>query len=298
MTGSVDLHTHSTASDGRLSPTALVELAAEVGLASLALTDHDSVAGLDEASSAAEAVGVSFIPGIELSADLPGGECHILGYYLDDRAPALRQVLQRLQQSRQERGYGMVQRLRAMGVPLSWERVQALAQGGLVTRTHIAEALLEAGVIDSRQEAFDRYIGYHGPAYVVGQKLSPVEAVRLLRQVRGVPVLAHPTFVEPERDWRANPLFPWPFLEELCQAGLLGLEAYFGGYSTDLSARLLALAEHYGLIVTGGTDFHGHDETPPLGSVPVPPHVVGDLCRLAQRCQSPWMGELRTPVRP
>lgn len=288
---SIDLHTHSTASDGQLTPGELVAEAASKEIRVLALTDHDTVAGIDEAWSVARRLEVTFIPGVELSTDWPGGECHVLGYFLDYRSPQLLEFLRRFQESRRERGRGMVERLLALGLPISWERVQALAREGTVTRSHVAEALLEARCVGSRQEAFERYIGRGGPAYVERHKSPPEEAVRLIRQARGVPVLAHPTFVESGRDWEAefSRLVPWPFLERLCEAGLLGLEAYYGEYPAALSAKLASLAEYYGLTVTGGSDFHGNPETPGLGCVWVPPQVVSDLHRLARRCASPWV---------
>lgn len=289
-----DLHTHSTASDGLLTPAELVERASALGLSALALTDHDTVAGLDEAWSVAKEREIAFIPGVELSTDYSVGECHILGYYLDYRFPALRQALEDCQASRLRRGLQMVERLGDLGLPLSWAQVQGLARGGIVTRAHVAAALLEAGLIETRQEAFERYIGHGGPAYVPRHKFSPEDAIGLILQAHGVPVLAHPTFAEPDRDWTADlsQLLPWPFLERLVRAGLLGLEAGYNGYPQDLVARLSGLAGHYGLIVTGGSDFHGHAEHgDTLGCAPVPAEAVRDLFRLAQRCGSPWVQE-------
>lgn len=286
-----DLHTHSTASDGRLTPEALVEQAASLGLQALALTDHDTVAGLDVAWMAAKAQGLTFIPGLELSTDWGRGECHILGYWLDYRAPDLGEWLERFQKSRLERGRRMVERLQALGLPISWERVQELAQGGTVTRPHVAEALLEKGYVANREEAFERYLGTGRPAYVARYKLLPEEAVRLIRNFHGVPVLAHPVSVEPERNWADDSLYPWPFLERLREAGLLGLEAYFRMSSPEISSRLADLAERYGLIVTGGSDFHGFPEDEGLGSTPVPLTAVRDLWSLARICGSPWTQE-------
>ena len=268
-----------------------MERAASLGLRALALTDHDTVAGLDEAWSVSRQVGLIFIPGIELSTDVPGVECHILGYYVDHRHPVLEEALARFRQVRRDRGEKMVERLHGLGVPVSWQRVQELAQGGTVARPHVAEALLEAGHVSSRQEAFERYIGHGRPAYVGRSKLSPEDSVLLIRQAHGVPVLAHPTFADPGYDFTADPSqqAPWPFLERLCQAGLLGLEAYYTNYPAGLSARLVALAGRYGLIVTGGSDFHGSPESPALGSVAVPPEAVSNLLLLAERCGSPWV---------
>jgi predicted metal-dependent phosphoesterase TrpH len=287
----LDLHTHSTASDGRLSPGKLVEKSAAVGLEVIALTDHDTVAGLDEAWAAARTLQVTFIPGVEISTTHSGGECHILGYFLDYRSPALQELLQQFRESRLTRGHDMVKRLAELGLPLSWQRVQELTQGGTITRAHVAEALLEAKLVSTRQEAFDRYIGHGRPAYISRFKLMPEEAVRLIRQVHGIPVLAHPTYAEPALDWQApvEALIPWPFLEGLVQAGLLGLEVYYGAYSSETMDRLAAIAAHYGLIPTGGSDFHGHDEHPPLGCAPVPASVLPNLLRAARTMESPWM---------
>lgn len=288
-----DLHTHSTASDGRLTPEELVEQAASLGLQALALTDHDTVAGLDVAWTAARRWGLVFIPGLELSTDWGSGECHILGYWLDYRAPALSEWLKRFQESRLERGRKMVERLQALGLPVSWKRVQELARGGTVTRPHVAEALLEKGYVASREEAFERYLGIGRPAYVPRYKLLPEEAVQLVRRFHGVPVLAHPVSVEPERAWTddSSSLYPWPFLERLLRAGLLGLEAYSGMSPPEVGPRLADLAERYGLIVTGGSDFHGFPEDVSLGSIPVPPTAVRDLWNLARICGSSWTSE-------
>jgi predicted metal-dependent phosphoesterase TrpH len=289
----IDLHTHSTASDGHLTPGGLLEKAASLGLDALALTDHDTVAGIDEAWTIARQRGVTFIPGVELSTDLSGGECHVLGYFLDYRSPSLQKDLSLFRDGRLQRGERMVELLRDLGMPLSWERIQELAHGGTVTRAHVAEALLEAGYTASRAEAFERYIGHKGPAYVQRYKLTPEDAVRLIREAHGVPVLAHPTFVEPGRDWIAelDRLTPWPFLERLLEAGLLGVEAYYGVYPAELAAGLAGMAAHYGLIATGGSDFHGHSESAALGCVPVPSQAVRDLIRLAHFCGSPWVSE-------
>lgn len=297
--GTVDLHTHSTASDGQLTPGELVEKAASLGLYALALTDHDTVAGIDEARSVARRIGFTLIPGVELSVDWPTGECHILGYFLDHRSPQLQAALDTFREGRLLRGKRMVERLGSLGLPLSWERVQQLAQGGTVTRAHLAAALQEAGHVASRQEAFDRYLGHGRPAYVPRDKLSPEDAIRLIVRAHGIAVLAHPTFVEPERAWSATleQQIPWPFLERLLRAGLHGLEAYYGEYPPDLSARLCGLAAHYGLIVTGGSDFHGHEEKPTLGCASMPLEALDNLVRLARKLGCPGAAEVPLPLR-
>jgi len=291
VASTLDLHTHSTASDGRLSPDKLIEKSAAMGLEVVALTDHDTVDGLDKAWATARTLQVTFIPGVEISTTHSGGECHILGYFLDYRSPHLLKLLQEFRESRLTRGQDMVKRLAELGLPLSWQRVQELAQGGTITRAHVAEALLEAKLVSTRQEAFDRYIGHGRPAYISRFKLTPEDAVRLIRQVRGVPVLAHPTYAEPAIDWKApvGELIPWPFLESLVQAGLIGLEVYYGAYSSEVIDRLAAMAAHYDLIATGGSDFHGHKEHPPLGCAPVPASVLPNLLHAARTMESPWM---------
>lgn len=293
LAGTVDLHTHSTASDGQLTPGELVREAVAVGLWALALTDHDTVAGVDEARCVARQLELAFIPGVELSVDWPTGECHLLGYFLDDGSPPLQQALLGLRDGRLNRGKGMVERLYDLGLPLSWERVQELAGNGTVTRAHVATALQEAGHVTSRQEAFDLYIGHGRPAYVPRDKMTPEEAIRLIEQAHGIAVLAHPTFAEPQRDW-SKPLSrwpPWPFLERLRKAGLRGLEAYYGEYPPDLTARLCGLAAQYGLLVTGGSDFHGLADKPALGSAAVPLEAVSSLICLARQQGCPGAEE-------
>jgi 3',5'-nucleoside bisphosphate phosphatase len=272
----LDLHTHSTASDGLHSPTELVELAARAGLTMIALTDHDSTEGLAEAQAAGTAQGVSVIPGIEINTYLPHGrgEAHVLGYYPDLGSADLQSFLRFLRETREKRGERMVELLRAQGYDITWQRVRELAHGA-VGRPHVALALMEKGYAESIADAFKRYISPGRPAYVPRFKLAPEDAVRLLRSVRGVPVLAHPMRLYGLED---------DLLPRLMAAGLLGLECYYGDYDEPTVEHLLSLAEQHGLVATGGSDYHGPGVHPtPLGGRYVPPEAATRLRELADR---------------
>lgn len=248
MGSKADLHTHSTASDGVLTPTQLVDLAAEQGVQVLALTDHDSLEGIREAqAAAARHPGLHLIPSVELSTDIPGSEVHVLGYFLDPANTELQDFLARFRASRLNRGRRMVEKLQALGMPITWERVQEIAGDAAVGRPHIAQALLEKGLVASIQEAFEKWIGRNGPAYAEREKMTPAEAVRFLLRVQGIPVLAHPGYTE-----NVDEILP-----ELVAAGLVGIEVYYRDYDAQQIARLEALADRYGLVPTGGSDFHG-----------------------------------------
>ncbi len=270
----VDLHIHSNASDGKFSPPALVKMAAELGLKYIALTDHDTVSGIPSALEAARSLPqLTFIPGVEISTDVPEGEVHILGYYVDYTSPELGESLEKFRNSRQSRAQGMIAKLGQLGIDISWARVQELAGDGSIGRPHIARAMLEKGYITRFEEAFDKYIGHGGPAYVERYKMTPEEAVQLILQANGLPVLAHPfTVHEPEK-----------LVKELKPAGLVGLEAYYKDASRKDTDAMLLLAEQYNLIATGGSDFHGIDENTEVkpGGVDIPLQVAESLVALA-----------------
>lgn len=275
----VDLHCHTTASDGKLSPTALVRLAAELGLEAIGVADHDSTEGLDEAIAAGQRFGVEVIPAVELSCDVAEGELHILGYFPDYHDGEFQAELARLREGRTGRAQAMVQRLAELGYPISFQRVQELAGEGAIGRPHVAQALVEAGYVGSKAEAFDRLIGRHGPAYVERAKLSPTDACRLLRRVGALPVFAHPYIVRPDGSI-LEPLPVAPSLPELVEAGLAGLEVYYPRYTQAMTAQLKALARRYRLLVTGGSDFHGDGNAgAALGSIYVPPQCLAALKR-------------------
>jgi 3',5'-nucleoside bisphosphate phosphatase len=268
-TGFIDLHLHTTASDGAFSPAQIVQMALAAGLRAVAITDHDTMDGVDEAQAAAAGTGLAVIPGVEMSSDLPQGEAHILGYFLDAHNPDLVRLLATLRKARWDRAQRMVEKLGALGVPVSWDRVAAIANGGAVGRPHVARALIEAGHVSSVQDAFALYIGREGPAYVDRYKLTPEEVTRTVLQWGGLPLLAHPSFVV---DLMA-------LLPRLVSAGLVGMEAYYTGYSPEVTASLLRLARDNGLVGTGGSDFHGKSVVAGavLGSVGVPYAVLEEL---------------------
>jgi len=270
MPNYIDLHTHSTASDGLYTPSELLQHAHEVGLRILALTDHDSTAGLEEAAEAAQRLHIELIPGIELNSDVGDDEVHVLGYFLEYQRPAFQATLKVLRDARVRRGERMVELLNEQGVHISWEHVRELAQGS-VGRPHVARALLDAGYVSSIGEAFDKYIGKHSPAYVPRYKLTPRDAVRLIASANGLAVMAHPITLPGLDELRR-------WLPELCAAGMVGLETYYGPYTPEEEQALRALADEYGLIPTGGTDYHGPDIHPtPLGGRFVPAEAVERL---------------------
>jgi predicted metal-dependent phosphoesterase TrpH len=275
----IDLHTHSTASDGLLSPTELVQRATAAGLILIGLTDHDTTAGVAEAQAAGARLGVTVIPGVEINTDLPDdhGEAHVLGYYLDVGQPAFRATLTFLRDAREKRGERMVQQLREQSIDIAWSRVRELAQGA-VGRPHVARALIEAGYATDVSDAFARYLVQGKPGYVPRFRLSPQQAIHLIRSARGVPVLAHPADIVRLAD---------TVLPSLVQVGLLGLECYYGQYDDETVAGLLALANTHDLIATGGSDFHGPSMHPtPLGGRWVPPEAAQRLRQASERLRA------------
>ena len=269
-----DLHLHTTVSDGKLAPEALVQLAAQVGLNVIAITDHDTVGGVDAAMAAAQPLSLKVIPGVEINTDIAGGEVHILGYFIDHKSLELEQRLEGLRQSRAKRARQIISKLEKLGVHLDWERVKRIAGEGSIGRPHIAQAMLEGGYISYLQEAFNKYIGRRGPAYVERERLTPTAAVELVRRGGGLPVIAHPAGLE----------YPDELLGQLKKAGLVGLEAYYDGYDQPTIYRLVELADKFELITTGGSDFHGFggvSETP-IGGVEIPWVKVEQLIALGQ----------------
>ena len=271
MQAKADFHNHSTASDGRLTPTELVELAARRGLRILALTDHDSTEGIAEAQAAAQKAGVFLLPGTELSTDIEGDEVHILGYFKPEtRANAdLQARLSEFRAGRYERGRLMTERLAAVGAPVSWEHVLEIAGDASVGRPHVAQALLDAGHVESIPDAFDRYIGRDGPAYVEREKMTPAEAVATLAQFGAPAVLAHPSYI---KDLEG-------VLPALKAAGLVGMEVYYKDYDEEMIGRLAATARAHDLLPLGGSDYHalhGPGEREP-GDIPLPDAVAREF---------------------
>lgn len=241
-----DLHTHTTASDGRLSPPGLVEKAHLRGLVMLSITDHDTLAAYPTAMLAAERYGIELIPGVELSANVGGTDVHLLGYGFDLDDAGLRAHLARYREERQERAEKIVERLTMLGQPIRLERVLDLAAGGAVGRPHIARAIVEAGYAETVQGAFVRYIGDGAPAFVPKGKASAEELIALVHAAGGVCVLAHPgTWVQVR------------FAEHLAAAGLDGIETVHPAHDDDLREHWRAVARRLGLFETGGSDYHG-----------------------------------------
>lgn len=267
MPSVVDLHLHTLCSDGEFPPSEVVQQAADKGLHTVAITDHDTVAGIPEALERAQTVPLRVIPAVEISCELAEGEVHLLGYFVEWSPDApLAQVLARFRASRAERARAMLEKLRRLGMPLTWDEVQAFAGGENVGRPHVARALVARGYVQSVAEAFERYLFRGGPAYVPRFKLAPEEAIALIHRAGGIAVLAHPLGILDVVGW-------------LAEEGLDGLEAYYPGYEPEVSAQIAAIAARYGLAVAGGSDYHGPHVSPgiDIGSVDVPEEVVPAL---------------------
>jgi predicted metal-dependent phosphoesterase TrpH len=264
--GRIDLHLHTNASDGTFSPSDVVERALALGLSAISITDHDSIDGVGEAISASGGR-ILVVPGVEISADLDGREVHILGYFIDWQEERLRKDLLASAKSRLSRAEEMVERLRGLGIDLGMDDVTAISGGGTVTRLHIALAMKEKGYVRTTEEAFERYIGEGKPAYVERIRLSPKEAISMIRRAGGIPVLAHPGLLKRDE-----------VIPVLIKEGLEGIEAYHSKHSLPTIEHYIALARRLGLLVTGGSDCHGEVEGGPLiGSLDIPESILDPL---------------------
>ncbi len=248
----IDLHLHTTASDGAFAPAALVRMAHEAGLDCIAITDHDSTAGVAAAQEAGRALGVRVIAGIEFNTMWHGQSVHVLGYFVDTEHPELQAVVARQRDGRLYRAERMVEKLAALEMPLSWEDILRDADGGAVGRPHIAKAMIAQGYVCDSNEAFAKFLGHGMPAYVEQPKLAPTEAVALLHRAGAAAGLAHPYNVEGADQVDLDVLLP-----ELKEAGLYAIETYYTDYSTEQRAAILHMAQRFDLIPTGGSDFHG-----------------------------------------
>lgn len=268
----LDLHLHSTVSDGRLSPSDLVRFAHESGVTTMALSDHDATDGVDTARQVGAEVGIRVIPAIELSTDLPGASIHVLGLFIDHTDSDLQVTLKQFREARLERAQQMVSALERLGAPISLERVFEIAGEGTVGRPHVAQALLEAGHIQTIDEAFERFIGRNGPAYFEGFRLEPFDGIRLIHSVGGFASWAHPNELD-GRDWRS-------YLPSVLEAGVDGLEAYYSKeYPPSVTDDLLAACDAHNLIPTVGSDYHG------FGTLQVPPGAVSSPPELLERLE-------------
>jgi predicted metal-dependent phosphoesterase TrpH len=271
----IDLHTHSTASDGTDTPAELVRNAAAAGLDVLALTDHDTVGGHAEAIAALPA-GLTLVTGAELSCRLEGVSLHMLAYLFDPHEPELARERELVRDDRVPRARGMVAKLRELGVPVTWERVAEIAGNGAVGRPHVATALVELGVVDSVSDAFTpEWLATGGRAYVEKHELDPFDAIRLVKAAGGVTVFAHP------RAAQRGACVPESAIAELASAGLDGIEIDHMDHDTATRARLRGLAADLGLFSTGSSDYHGSRKACRLGEYTTDPEVYGEIVRRA-----------------
>ena len=279
MAATIDLHLHTLASDGRLTSTELIQMVAKNGLKTISVTDHDSTEGLAEAYEAAkEFPDLRIIPGIEMSADIPGDEVHVLGYFLDYHDEEFQAQLTEFRMGRVGRAQVMVAKLDSLGKPVEWERVMHFAGDGTVGRPHIALAMVEAGYFKEPKEAFEEYLGNDGLAYYDRPKLAPAAGVEMIKKVGGVPVLAHPTFMNDMEAGIAN----------LKKVGLMGMEVYYAQYDDDTVRHLARLAKEYDLIPCGGSDYHGMGNSgePLPGTLGPPEETIGLLEEAAAKAKS------------
>ncbi|SET47023.1 PHP domain-containing protein [Paenibacillus sp. NFR01] len=280
--GFCDLHTHTLASDGKQPPRDNVRLASERGLAAVAITDHDTVGGIAEALEAGDAYGIAVVPGVEISTRAGGKEIHVLGYYVDIHDELFLSRLAAQRDTRNERNEAIIANLRALGIDITLERVTAgigreLKQDETVGRPHIADELVRLGAATDMRDAFDKYLAEGAPAFAAAPRIAPETACAWIVEAGGAPVLAHPGIYGDDGLVR----------EILSRGGFSGIEAYHSDHSPEDAARYAALAAEYGLLVTGGSDFHGarqgvvfHGE---LGSVTVPAAVLPQLREAAKR---------------
>lgn len=254
----IDLHIHSTASDGTLSPPQLVAMAVELGLGAIAITDHDSIAGSREALLEGIPDSLGFLTGVEISAEPPpsypgSGSIHILGYGIRLDDPELNRALEKLQDARKDRNPLIVARLNQLGVPITLKEVeQEAGEGGQPGRPHIAKVMIRKGIATDIDDAFDRYLGNGRPAYIDKFRVDFAAAIQLINAAGGTPVLAHPCLLELESDDQLDEL-----LREMVSMGLKGLEVHFTDHSAEQTRCYAELARRYDLLMTGGTDFHG-----------------------------------------
>jgi predicted metal-dependent phosphoesterase TrpH len=250
----IDLHTHSTASDGTMSPTALVRHAKERRLEAIALTDHDTVEGLEEALSAGEQEGIEVVPGIEISAEFPDSTLHILGYYMDFKNQAFLDSISVLQKARNERNPAIISKLQALGLAITLEEVTIESETGQVGRPHFAQVLLKKGYVKTPREAFEKYLGKGAPAYTDKFRFDPCDAIAHIRAAGGIPVLAHPFTIKYKTAGELEAI-----IADMAGWGIMGIEAYYSEHNETQVRMYKDLAEKYNLVLTGGSDFHGQN---------------------------------------
>lgn len=253
----IDLHIHSNASDGTFSPKQILDQARDLHIAAIAITDHDTIHGSKEAVRIGPPHEVKFLTGVEISANPPPsfpctGSFHILGYAIDLEYPHLNEVLEELQQARKNRNPRILQTLTELGMPISMDEVEVEMGEGQMGRPHIAKVMLKRGYVESINEAFDKYLGKDKLAYVDKYRMNSDQAIELIAEAGGIPVLAHPGLIEPTTDLPFENL-----IKTLTSMGLKGLEVYYPEHTPEAEAEYIAMADKYDLLLTGGTDFHG-----------------------------------------
>ncbi len=273
----MDLHAHTTASDGDQTPTQLVKMAKSVGLTTIAVTDHDTLGGLHEAIEAGRSLGVEVIPGIEISCVIERGQCHMLGLFIDPDSPQLKHKLQELQDARRARNDALVKKLNDLGIPFALEDAIVFAGRDLVARPHFARALVAKGVVSTLQEAFDRYLAEGAAASVPKEKLSPAQGIEMIKEAGGAAILAHPNNLKLPFDETLQALL------RMKDVGLDGYEARYNSHTAAETSQYLHFAKNNGFITAGGSDFHGPTVKPAikLGEVecgqPAPIEMLNDL---------------------
>lgn len=278
----IDLHTHTHFSDGSVSPTGLVELAHQQGVSILAITDHDTTEGLPEAMEAAHHLPIEIIPGIELSTEFQGRETHMLGYFIDLADPQFQSRLEQLRATRVDRLHHILDRLHTLKVEISLAEVEHVAGGGTMGRPHIAQMLIEKGYVKGMKEAFDRFLGVRGAAYVRRVVPEAAEIMTWITEAGGIPILAHPYWEGLGADKTTDSC------RTLVEQGLRGLEVFYGTFSARQISINLNLARKFDLLMTGGSDFHGAFK-PEIsvgtgrGSLRVPPKLIDHLRQAAGR---------------
>jgi predicted metal-dependent phosphoesterase TrpH len=282
----VDLHCHSTASDGTLSPTEVVRLAVERDLSALALTDHDTIAGVAEAAAEAGRAGIDFIPGIEISAEYPHpGTMHLLGYGVDPQNPTLASLTDKLLAGRDDRNPRIIAKLQALNIAITMPEVEAEAGGKVIGRPHIAAILMRKGYVTSIKQAFDKYLAPGGLAYYDKERLSPKKAITMILECGGLPVLAHPIQLRYENDAQLERV-----VKDLLDMGLVGIEVIHSDHDASMVEKYSAMADRFGLIKTGGSDFHGANKKIDLGTANgrrIPRKFFDDLTAALQRRKQP-----------
>lgn len=272
----IDLHSHSTFSDGSFTPRELAKHAKDLGLNALALTDHDTTAGLDQFMSACSEFGIKGVPGVEISVDVRSGTMHVLGYFLDKKDEKLEQILTRIRSGREDRNKQILAKLNALGLKLSFEEVSAFATEDVIGRPHFALAMVKKGYVSTKEAAFELYLGKGKPAYAERYRLSASDSIAAIVNAGGVPVLAHPFTLDLNRETLRS------FVKDMKDKGLQGIEVYYSEHNGEQQREYESLASEFDMVATGGSDFHGQmnprvELGRGFGNLKINNHILEDL---------------------